>query len=130
MFEELDTVELTHDIKKPGLKNGDLGAIVNVYNKGEAYEVEFVAPNGRTIALLTLMPDDMRLHESKDEHASLWFNTPISLSTASGMAFAVSSRENIWRDFDTLISNDELRIKTETPESEVNTEEFRYPATL
>ena len=55
MFEELDTVELTRDVKEYGLKEGDMGAIVNIYNGGKAYEVEFVAPNGRTIALLTLI---------------------------------------------------------------------------
>ena len=66
MFEELDTIELTHDIKEHDLKEGDIGAIVNVYNDGKAYEVEFVAPTGRTRALLTLMPDDIREYINKN----------------------------------------------------------------
>ena len=55
-MEELDTVTLTHDIKN--LKKGDRGAIINVYNDGEAYEVEFTASNSSTF--LTLMPKDIK----------------------------------------------------------------------
>lgn len=119
MFEELDTVELTHDIKEHDLKEGNIGAIVNVYNDGKAYEVEFVSPTGRAIALLTLMPDDIRAYINKDEYVSHWFNVPISLGTVSGMTL------------DTIVNNDELRIKTDTFKSKADTEEFRYPtATL
>ncbi|MBI4084848.1 MAG: DUF4926 domain-containing protein, partial [Candidatus Levybacteria bacterium] len=32
MFEELETVVLTHDIKDHGLREGDMGAVVNVYD--------------------------------------------------------------------------------------------------
>ena len=60
MFADLDTVVLTHDIKKYSLKKGDIGAVVNVYNKGEAFEVEFVTAKGKTVALLTLTPSDLR----------------------------------------------------------------------
>lgn len=85
MFEELEVVELTHDIKEHKLKEGDTGTVVLVYKKGKAYEVEFVASNGRTIALLTLMPDDIRSHMNKDEYDSRLLNSPISLGTVSGM---------------------------------------------
>lgn len=57
---ELDTVVLTHNIKDYGLKEGDMGAIVQVYDNGKAYEVEFVTADGKTIALLTLEPSDIR----------------------------------------------------------------------
>lgn len=66
MFEELDTVVLTHDIKDNALKEGDMGAVVNVYNKGEAYEVEFVTAKGETVALLTLKPSDIRTVKKND----------------------------------------------------------------
>jgi hypothetical protein len=59
MFNLLDTVVLTRDVPKAGLRRGDLGAIVNVYGPN-AFEVEFVAASGRTQALLTLMADDIR----------------------------------------------------------------------
>ena len=53
MIRELDTVVLTHDIEERGLKQGDIGAVVHCYGDGEAFEVEFVTAEGRTVALLT-----------------------------------------------------------------------------
>ena len=60
MFDELDTVVLTHDIAKHKLKKGDLGTIVHLYNGEKAVEVEFVAASGKTIAVITLSPEDIR----------------------------------------------------------------------
>lgn len=60
MIRELDTVVLTHDIEPSGLKQGDIGAVVHCYRDGEAFEVEFVTAEGRTIALLTLGSSDIR----------------------------------------------------------------------
>ena len=60
MIRELDTVVLTHDVLEHGLKSGDLGAVVHVYRDDAAYEVEFVTAEGRTVALLTLQPADIR----------------------------------------------------------------------
>ena len=57
---ELDTVVLTRDIKDKGLKMGDIGVIVQVYEEGSAFEVEFVTADGITVALLTLKPADIR----------------------------------------------------------------------
>lgn len=42
------------------LKKGDIGAVVHVYHKGKAIEVEFVKADGKTIAVLTLTPKDIR----------------------------------------------------------------------
>lgn len=60
MFKELDTVVLTHDINKYGLKRGDVGAVVHRYKDGAAFEVEFVTADGRTVALLMLDQADVR----------------------------------------------------------------------
>lgn len=60
MFEELEIVELTHDIKGHNLKEGERGTIVEIYKNGEAYEVEFVNKEGKTIALLTLRSGEIR----------------------------------------------------------------------
>ena len=60
MIEELDTIVLAHDIEQYGLKQGDIGAIVHCYKNGEAFEVEFVTGEGRTVAVLTLTKDDIR----------------------------------------------------------------------
>ena len=60
MFAELDTVVLTKDLKEYKLKKGDLGTIVHLYGDKEAMEVEFVAASGKTIAVFTLTPKDIR----------------------------------------------------------------------
>ena len=60
MVKELDTVVLTRDFDEHGLKEGDVGAIVHCYGKGEAFEVEFVTAEGMTVAVLTLKRDDIR----------------------------------------------------------------------
>jgi hypothetical protein len=60
VIKELDTVALTCDLPEQGLRRDHLGAVVLVYNDGEAYEVEFVALDGKTIALLTLPADVVR----------------------------------------------------------------------
>ena len=59
MFNVLDTVVLTRDLLDVGLRQGDLGAIVEVYGPN-TFEVEFVAASGRTQALVTLTGDDIR----------------------------------------------------------------------
>ncbi len=63
-FKELDTVVLGRDLPEHGLRRGDLGAVVQVYEP-DGLEVEFVTASGRTQALLTLRVDDVR--EARDE---------------------------------------------------------------
>lgn len=65
MTKELDTVVLTHDIKEYGLKKGDIGAVVHCYD-GDAFEVEFVTAEGRTIAVLSLASGDIRAMYNKE----------------------------------------------------------------
>ncbi len=59
MYKVLDTVALTRDVPVAKLRRGDLGAIVELLAP-DALEVEFVAASGKTQALLTLHPDDVR----------------------------------------------------------------------
>ena len=65
-FTELETIVLTRGIKKHDLKEGDIGAVVNVYDNGNAAEVEFVTATGRTVALVTLKASDVRSTKSND----------------------------------------------------------------
>ncbi|MEB3281354.1 MAG: DUF4926 domain-containing protein [Lyngbya sp.] len=51
-----DVVELLVDISESGLQAGDSGAIVEKYSD-RAYEVEFTNPEGETLALHTLSPE-------------------------------------------------------------------------
>lgn len=60
MINELDTVVLAHSIQAYGLKQGDIGAVVHVYQNGDVYEVEFVTGEGETVAVLTLTNKDIR----------------------------------------------------------------------
>ena len=55
----LDVVVLTHDLPAHGLRTGDLGAVVEIY-AADAIGVEFVAASGRTQALVTVSPTDIR----------------------------------------------------------------------
>jgi hypothetical protein len=55
----LDVVVLTRDILAHGLRAGDLGTIVERYGP-DSLGVEFVAASGRTQALVTLRPADLR----------------------------------------------------------------------
>ena len=58
-FKELDTVVLDRDLPRQGLRKGDLGAVVQVYEP-DGLEVEFVSASGRTEALVTLKDTDVR----------------------------------------------------------------------
>ena len=79
MFQELDSVTLiapiplkqTWDIPDyspllkegrmvDGLLPGDVGVIVYVQGGGECYEVEFLMPEGYTVAIATVYPEQMR----------------------------------------------------------------------
>ena len=85
MFKELDVVVLTTDIPLncifdvpddspllkgdhvgKGLRPGDVGAVVCVYNNGEAFEVEFLEPTGRTVALTTVLSSQARPATEED----------------------------------------------------------------
>ncbi|MCA1602704.1 MAG: DUF4926 domain-containing protein [Acidobacteria bacterium] len=61
----LDTVVLEIDLPSQGLRLGDVGAVMEVYEP-DGLEVEFVTGSGRTQALLTLRVDDVRLITDTD----------------------------------------------------------------
>ena len=58
-FQPLDVVVLAADLPAHGLRRGDLGAVVEVYEP-DWLEVEFVTASGKTEALLTLTVGDVR----------------------------------------------------------------------
>jgi hypothetical protein len=60
MIQELDTVVLNRDVPAHGLTKGDVGAVVHCYSDHEAFEVEFVTAEGKTVAVLTLTERDIR----------------------------------------------------------------------
>jgi hypothetical protein len=64
-FKQLDTVVLDRDVPESGLRKGDLGAVVQIYEP-DGLEVEFVTASGRTQALVTLQLSDVRAVMDED----------------------------------------------------------------
>jgi hypothetical protein len=63
----LETVIATIDLPDEQVLQGDLGAIVEIYDTPTlAYEVEFVHPDGSTRALVTLTPNQIRRLSAND----------------------------------------------------------------
>jgi hypothetical protein len=58
-FKTLECVVLDRDLAEHGLRKGDLGAVVEIYEP-DGLEVEFVTASGGTQALLTLTVRDVR----------------------------------------------------------------------
>ena len=85
MFKELDAIVLTTEIPfahiwdvppgslllensklGKGLKAGDVGTIVHIHPRGEAFVVEFMTLDGNTIAIATVLPSQARLVTDQD----------------------------------------------------------------
>jgi len=64
----LDTVVLTRDLPEHGLRTGDLGAVVEVYEP-DGVEVEFVRASGHTQAVVTLSENEVRAVRDSDQIA-------------------------------------------------------------
>ena len=64
-FAVLDTVVLDRDVPEHGLRRGDLGAVVEVYEP-DGLEVEFVRASGRTQAVVELTTHDVRAIRDED----------------------------------------------------------------
>jgi Domain of unknown function (DUF4926) len=60
MIKEHDRVVLKKSVPEQGLKAGDVGTVVHVHRKGEAFEVEFLTLNGETVAVATLTASQVR----------------------------------------------------------------------
>lgn len=58
-YKLLDTIVLDRDFPEHGLRCGDLGAVVEVYDP-DGLEIEFVTASGKTQALVTLNVGDVR----------------------------------------------------------------------
>jgi hypothetical protein len=54
MIKQHERVVLTTAVPEERLEPGDVETVVHVYRDGEAYEVEFVALEGHTAAVVTL----------------------------------------------------------------------------
>lgn len=57
---ELDEVVLAADVPAEGLVVVDVGTVVLIYREGQAYEVEFMTLEGKTVAVATLETSQIR----------------------------------------------------------------------
>jgi hypothetical protein len=57
---EHDSIVLLQDLPEDGLKAGDIGTVVHVHKGGAGYEVEFMTLAGETVAVVTLLPAQLR----------------------------------------------------------------------
>lgn len=67
MISEFDRVVLTEDIPSKKLKKGDVGTVVMIHPKvvlvstlPSGFEVEFFTLDGKTLAVETLLPNQIR----------------------------------------------------------------------
>jgi hypothetical protein len=66
MIREHDCIVLTQDIADEGLRAGDVGTVVHVHGDAAAYEVEFMTLTGRTVAVATVLPSQLRPVSPRD----------------------------------------------------------------
>jgi len=59
MIKEHDRIVLTSDLSHESLKAGDVGTVVHVH-EGDAFEVEFMALDGTTVAVATVLKSQAR----------------------------------------------------------------------
>lgn len=61
MIKELDSVALTTDLPEHGLARDDIGTVVLVHEGGKGFTVEFMTLAGKTIAVVSLLAEQIRL---------------------------------------------------------------------
>jgi hypothetical protein len=66
MIQELEDVILTCDLPEHRLRRGDIGTVVLVHQAGKGYEVEFTTLDGETVAIVTLMANQVRLSKPRE----------------------------------------------------------------
>jgi hypothetical protein len=59
-------VVLTKNLPEESLEAGDVGTVVHIHKGGTGYEVEFATPTGETVAIVTLLADQVRSLNRRD----------------------------------------------------------------
>ena len=65
-IKEFDRVILTENMETSGLKVGDIGTVVHLYDEGKGFEVEFATLLGETVAVCTLFPNQIRAIDKRE----------------------------------------------------------------
>ncbi len=58
-IKEYDSVVLTSNLAEHGLRKGDVGTVVMLHG-AKGYEIEFMALDGETLAVVSLAPSQVR----------------------------------------------------------------------
>ena len=66
MIKEHDFVVLAQDLPEQSLKAGDIGTVINIHENAAGYELEFLTLAGETIAIVTLLPTQIRPAASRE----------------------------------------------------------------
>jgi hypothetical protein len=66
MIKELDQIVLKENLPEIGLQAGDIGTVVLIHQNGKGYEVEFVALDGETIAIVSLFANQVRSFKRRE----------------------------------------------------------------
>ena len=66
MIELFKEAVLVVDLPEKRLEKGDVGVVVEIYGNHKGYEVEFMTKEGRTIAVETLSPGQVRAIGNQD----------------------------------------------------------------
>ncbi len=66
MIREHDCVVLTQSLRDEGLTPGDIGTVIHIHAGNEGYEVEFMTLAGETVAVVTLLPSQLRAISPRD----------------------------------------------------------------
>ena len=66
-----DVVVLTGDLPEYNLRRGQVGTVVEILADGDAAEVEFSAPDGRTCESVGLRPDQLQVLRHEPTKAKL-----------------------------------------------------------
>ncbi len=66
MIKEHSLVVLTESIARANLVVGDVGVVVHVHQEGKAFEIEFLALDGNTLAVETLAANQVRAATNRD----------------------------------------------------------------
>lgn len=66
MIGEHDYIVLTEDLPAEGLQAGDVGTVIHIHPQATAYEVEFVTLTGQTVAVATILTNQLRPVSERD----------------------------------------------------------------
>ncbi len=122
MFVENESVMLTHNIDEYGLKEGTVGVVVFVYENGEAYEVEFMTPEGRTIGILTLTSTDLRSNAYKEVLDTSWVTGNLNYSALGTAYYPIEN--NVFMNLSGVATVP--IVNTESNKEESRTKMFSY----